>query len=122
MKNKIFKAVVIALLCVGTCGCGLFKKTPKNNGGDTVMTAMYGQTMIINSRQLDSVCFVDGLARELDKWLVVTYNDYETGEAITRYAYVKVIGESDELTYILTPKDTLYQLTKRFVKEEEEDE
>ena len=127
MKNWIYKFILLVCLGLSTYSCGLFKNLFKNtdNGQTTVMTApgMYGQTMLINARQLDSVCVVDGLSTDLEKWLVMTFYDYETGEKIDRYAFVKIIGQGEELTYILTPRDTLYEMTKRFVKEiVEEDE
>ena len=110
-----------------TYGCGLFRKVqkPTDNGQTTVMTSpgMFGQTDTINARQLDSVCVVDGLSNDLSKWLVMSFYDDETGNKIDRYAFIKMIGDDGELTYILTPIDTLYVLTKRYVTEiPEEDE
>lgn len=123
MKNKIFKIAVIMAMCASICGCGLFKKVPKQNEGNGITfgtPVMYGQTMLINNRQLDSICVVDGISRDLDKWILTSYYDYETHNRVDRYVFIKLISETDELTYILTPKDTLYRITKRIVKEEDE--
>lgn len=121
--NKIYKYLLAIALGLSICSCGLFRKVPKDNNNVTIGTpSMFGQTMMINSRQLDSVCVADGLSLNLDEWISTTYQDYETNEQIKRYAYIKVLGENEEMTYILTPVDTLYKLTKRFVKEMEETE
>lgn len=118
--NNFCKYVAIIALGLTVCACGLFRKVPKDNNNVTIGTpAMFGQTMTINSRQLDSVCVVDGLSLDLEEWISSTYQDYETNETIKRYAFIKVLGENEEMMYILTPVDTLYKLTKRFVKEVE---
>jgi hypothetical protein len=121
MKNKIFKLLAVLSLGVLLSGCGLFKKMPKQNDGDTAMgvPAMYGQTMVLTSWQLDSLCAVDGLSRDFSDWVSMSYVDYETGATIERYAYIKFVGEDDELTYILTPEGDTYKVLKRIVKEEE---
>lgn len=117
MKNKIFKFIVVAMLGVSISGCGLFRKTPRE--GDN--TAMYAQTVMYNARQLDSMCTVDGISANLQDWANMFYYDEETKERIDRYTFVKVMNENEEMVYILTPKDTLYKITKRYVKEAEEE-
>ena len=121
MKNKIFKVLTVMSLAVLLSGCGLFKKMPKQTDGDITMgvPAMYGKTMVLSSHQLDSLCAVDGLSRNLSDWISMAYVDFETGATIEKYAYIKFVGENDELTYILTPEGDAYKVTKRIVKEEE---
>ena len=62
---------------------------------------------------------MDGLSRDFSDWVSMSYVDYETGATIERYAYIKFVGEDDELTYILTPEGDTYKVLKRIVKEEE---
>ena len=121
MREKIFKIIVIAMIGLSTYGCGLFRKAQKTPTDVSYGTpAMYGQTMTINSRQLDSICTVDGISRNLDDWLSYFFFDYETNMKVDRYAYIKVLSETEEISYILTPVDTLYRITKRTVIEEDE--
>ena len=124
MRDKILKIFLIAAVGLSVSGCGLFKRWHKPAETDVTMgnPAMFAQTMIYNARQLDSMCVVDGLSTNLNDWLISTYYDYETNERVDRYAYIKVISEDEELSYILTPRDTLYKVTKRIVKEMEDEE
>lgn len=123
MRDKILKIFLIAAIGFSAYGCGLFKKAHKPSTDIVIGSqSMFAQTMIYNARQLDSMCFVDGLSANLNDWLLSSFYDYETSQRIDRYAYIKVISESEELSYILTPQDTLYKVTKRIVKETEDEE
>lgn len=102
-------------LCIS--GCRFFEGTNKPEREIVFgAPAMYGQTMVLNSRQLDSLCGADGLSRNLNDWIVTTYIDYETRDTVYRYTFIKKISKKEELTYILTPRDTLYKVIKRTVK------
>jgi hypothetical protein len=123
MKDEIFKFILVTAICLSTYGCGLFRKAQKPSSDENLgVPAMYGQTVMYNARQLDSMCVVDGISSDLSKWVSMAYYDFETQERIDRYAFIKVLNENEEMTYILTPVDTLYKITKRFIKEVEEDE
>ena len=126
MKNKICNLILVLMIGLSTYSCGLFRRLQGNTNKEqtTVMgtPAMFGRTDTINARQLDSVCVVDGLSTDLEKWLKMGFYDYETGKVVDRYAFIKTMAENEEMTYILTPIDTLYILTKRYVKEITEDE
>ena len=121
--NKVRKIALIFAIGLSLCGCGLFKNVPKNNENSTTLStpAMFGKTAMINLRQLDSICVVDGLSTNLEDWLKSTYVDYETNMPVNRYAFIKVLNEHEEMMYILMPVDTLYKLTKRYVKEVEDE-
>ncbi len=124
MKNGLIKFVISLVVGMCVCSCGLFKCFNKQQQQQTDANlgtpAMYGYTMTITNHQLDSICLVDALSRDLDDWLSTVYVDNETGATINRYAFIKTLEEDDELIYILTPVDTLYKITKRIVKPEEE--
>ena len=119
---KLKTLALIAFIGLSICGCGLFRKVPKNTNTNTTLgaSAMYGQTYTINDRQLDSVCFADKLSYDLNDWIKSTYLDYETNKIINKYIFIKTLNEKEEMVYILMPVDTLYELTKRFVREVEE--
>lgn len=123
MKGKIFKFILVTAICLSTYGCNLFRKAQKPSSDENLgAPAMYGQTVMYNARQLDSMCVADSISSDLSKWVYMVYYDYETQERVDKYTFIKVLNENEEMTYILTPVDTLYKITKRFVKEVEEAE
>lgn len=84
---------------------------------------MKAYTAMINARQLDSLCSVDNLSRDLNEWMQTAFYDYETNAKITKYVWINSISEDIETMYIIVPVDTLYDFTKRIIdlsKETEE--
>jgi hypothetical protein len=123
MKNSIFKWIAMFTVCVSIYSCGLFRRTPKPTDTTLGTPAMYGQTFMYNSRQVDSMCLADAISPDLENnWLSTQFVDDETGAAIRRYVFIKIMNDDEEMTYILTPVDTLYKVTKRYVKNVEEDD
>ena len=113
MKNLVFKFLVILFLVTNIIGCGCLKKQKQNNN-----SLMYGYEMLINNRQLDSICLVDNLNPHLDNWFATTFLDYETNKVVVQRMFIKELTDSTEAIYVLVEKDTLYLITKRIVKPE----
>lgn len=123
MKNSIFKWLAMVAVCAGIYSCGLFKKVTKPTDTTLGTPAMYGQTFMYNSRQVDSMCLADAISPDLENnWLSTQFVDDETNAVIKRYVFIKIMNDDEEMTYILTPVDTLYKVTKRYVINVEEDE
>ena len=122
MKSTLFKWITAFVVGVSVWSCGLIWKAQKPADTQMGTPALFGETVMYNARQVDSMCFVDGISNDLDNWLSSQFVDFETNSPVTRYAFIKVISDNEEMTYILTPVDTLYQVTKRYIKEVEEDE
>jgi hypothetical protein len=126
MKNKLLSLVVLFSIIFSFSGCGLLKKiTSKDSNNDTeiVMGAtqnMYQVTHEYDARQIDSMCVVDVLPRDLNDWILRSYNDYETKEYVTRYMYIKELNNNREMIYIVTPRGEVYVVSKRRVVTEEE--
>lgn len=110
MKNKIFKFLFLMILAMSIIGCGTARKSVEKDS--VISGAMYGFTKTITSAQLDSVCAADTLPRDLSKWNASAFTDFETRARITKMVYIK----SDEMMYILIPRDTLFKLTKMEVR------
>ena len=126
MKNKLLSLIVLFSIIFSFTGCGLLKKvTNKDNGSDTenvigTTQNMYQVMHEYNAQQVDSMCVVDVLPRDLNDWIRRSYNDYETKEYVTRYMYIKELNDNREMIYIVTPRGEIYVVSKRRVVTEEE--
>jgi hypothetical protein len=126
MKNKLLSLIVLFSIIFSFTGCGLLKKvTNKDNGSDTEIVMGTTQNMYqvmheYNAQQVDSMCVVDVLPRDLNDWIRRTYSDYETKEYVTRYMYIKELNDNREMIYIVTPRGEIYVVSKRRVVTEEE--
>ena len=113
MKIKNLLLFVATMLLVANC-C-LFRKVPKENNNDEGDAIMYGITMMLNERQLDSMITVDNLPL-LEDWINAGFYDYETNARVYKYTYIKELNENNELIYVTTVKDTLYKVVKRMTE------
>ena len=123
MKNKFLRFIALFSVILSLTGCGLLKKATINGNTETVMGTtqnMYQVTHEYNARQIDSMCVVDVLPRNLNDWIQRSYNDYETNEYVTRYMYIKEMNNNYEMIYIVTPRGEIYVVSKRRVVTEEE--
>ena len=68
-----------------------------------------------NEYQLDSICNVEKLPNDLEKWHYSDIYDYETHEKITQYVFIKEYNKKNEIIYIITVADSTYHFTKRVV-------
>lgn len=112
MKLRHLLLFAVTMLLVANC-C-LFRKAPKENNteGDAIM---YGITMMLNQRQLDSMITFDQLP-VLEDWINAGFYDYETNMRVYKYTYIKELNEDNELIYVTTVKDTLYKVVKRMTE------
>jgi len=112
MKNFLKKFSILILLLSSVIACGSLCKCHNSNEEGEKMFAV---TLTYNSRQLDSICVADTLITDIEKWLKSSYVDYETGKRTVKYTYIKRPNTKNEVTYVLVPIDTLYQITKRTI-------
>ena len=116
MKDLLPKTMVLLAVILMVFGCATTKRVKTND--EVVFGTMYGYTQVINNRQLDSICIVDVLPRNLNEWTSSNFYDYETGIKTVKKMYIKELNDRNELIYILIPRDTLYKITKRIGVEE----
>lgn len=126
MKNKIISFVMGALMLLSVSSCGLLSKVfggVQENGTDIVAgQSMFMVTHEYSTYQLDSMCVADGLPKNLDQsWISRTYLDYETRQYVSKYMYIKELNNNYEMIYTVTPKYEMFIVSKREVKEEEND-
>lgn len=62
--------------------------------------------------QFDSVCISDSIPNNLNMWITVPMKDYEEGEKIYRYLYIKKL-DSLEAMYLLYKDKEKYKIGKR---------
>ena len=121
MKNKLLSLIVLLSIVFSFTGCGMLSKIFHKEGGENTETVlgttqnMYQIVHDYDARQVDSMCVADILPRNLNDWLRRSYNDYETGEYVTRYMYIKELNDNYEMIYIITPRGEIYVVSKRRV-------
>jgi len=125
MKNKFLSLIVLFSIIFSFTGCGLINKISNKGNGDkeAVMGTtqnMYQVVHMYTVQQVDSMCVVDVLPRDLNNWISKSYNDYETKKYIVRYMYIKELNNDAEMIYILTERGDMYAVSKRKVVSEEE--
>lgn len=69
-----------------------------------------------NEYQLDSICNVERLPNDLNKWYGTPIYDYETHEKIDQYVFIKEYKWGSEVIYTITAVDSTYHFTKRIVE------
>lgn len=107
-KMKNYLKILLSLIVFISISCGVSKNTPSES------VSMMSLTKWITEYQLDSVCFHDHIARDLDEWFSMPFYDYETGATINRKMFIKYSDDSvDNIYYFITPTDSLYEFTKR---------
>lgn len=103
MKRLLLFIVTILLFV----GCGVSNKVNSTR-------SIFGYVKNIDCRQLDSICIVDGLNRDVTQWMKMQFYDYETSDIITEWLYVKDLTETYDVMYILREKGNCkYRITKR---------
>jgi hypothetical protein len=69
-----------------------------------------------NEYQLDSICNVERLPNDLNKWYGTFLYDYETNEKINQYIFIKEYSWKNETIYTIVVDDSTYYFTKRIVE------
>lgn len=123
MKKFLLNLFVAVILAASSCH-PLVEITEKPDITDTTTVTtdttlgnlnpgMYMKTYLYTPFQLDSMCVVDVLPRNLNDWTKNTLTDFETNMTIVRYAYMKEFNELYEMLYIVTPEGDIYIVQKR---------
>ena len=109
---KLFKYIIISLILF-ICACGNVKTTfvPEY---ETHMMNEYES--VYTCWQLDSICAVDSIDRDLNSWIYLPLRDKETGENVSLYMYIKSLGEHEAIYRVQEIDDCLYKITKRITK------
>ena len=120
MKNKFLSFIVLFSIIFSFTGCGLIKKISNKGNSDTEVVMGTTQNMYqimheYNARQIDSMCVVDALPRDLNEWLSKSFNDYETNEYVVRHMYIKELNNNREMIYLITERGEMYVVSKRSV-------
>lgn len=95
------------------CACTT-TKTPYTQEYDNLMVNEYEG--YYNKHQLDSICIVDTIEPNLEKWHILGLRDGETNENVTQYLYIKTLGEFESIYRVQKINDDRYKITKRITK------
>jgi uncharacterized protein YaiE (UPF0345 family) len=95
-KNNMKKALQIFFLFItmlSTISCGeTWRITHNQTHDEYTIGTMYARVFQYSTRQVDSMCVVDGLPRNLEDWANSSYNEYETGRRVVKMVYIKCIS------------------------------
>lgn len=96
--------------------------TPKSifNDGSKIIEGQMSNLEVVyyNQHQMDSMCIADTLP-ELSNWQLIENRDYESGNKISLYFYLKqdtIINQ--ELLYRAEKNDSEFKVTKRLTKQQ----
>ena len=89
--------------------CGSSYNWYKIGNGDNMRNEY---ELYLSEYQFDSMCVVEGLPNDFDKWLSMPFADYETKVPLYRYMYINRM-DSFEVIYIITKYGDNYELIKR---------
>ena len=110
MKKLLFVMVMMLMLAC----------TPKSifNDGSKIIEGQMSNLEVVyyNQHQMDSMCIADTLP-ELSNWQLIENRDYESGNKISLYFYLKqdtIINQ--ELLYKAEKNDSEFKVTKRLTK------
>ena len=112
MKKLLFILVMMLILAC----------TPKSifNDGSKIIEGQMSNLEIVyyNQHQMDSMCIADTLP-ELSNWQLIENRDYESGNKISLYFYLKqdtIINQ--ELLYRAEKNNSEFKVTKRLTKQQ----
>ena len=115
MKKFITNLLAAVMLCLSVASCGWLRNICKNDVEPTYGTSMMNSYVMEATRwQIDSICAADALPT-MDKWIVKSFRDNETGVSIYKYMYIKSLGK-DEVIYIIVGNSEPYSLQRRITK------
>lgn len=103
MKKIIIFILFFIFLCIGCTTTRVLRNS---------IRSMYKQY------QFDSICQVERLPNDLDKWHGNFLYDYETNKKIAQYIFIKNIDRKNEIIYTITvnDNDSVYYFAKRIVE------
>lgn len=91
--------------------CGTVKRSFLTNEYDNHMYNLFEG--YFTEYQLDSICRVDMIERDISKWYVIPLYDYETKENVSQYMYIMSLGEYECIYRVQPLDDGRYKITKR---------
>ncbi len=121
-KLRVFMLGLLTAILL--TGCGQTRNFASAGYGDeiyygasvqTTDDIMRTYTHYYTLAQIDSMCIIDKLPRNLDEWVTEKYLDFEYSKYIIKRMYIKVYSEESELIYTIIPREELYKVTKRYV-------
>ena len=102
------KLIILILFLLLSCGPGKLLTWEKIGYGDVMVEEIKN----IGPAQFEVICQKDTIPQNLDLWEKTWFKDYETGEMIYQYGYMK----REDTIYILLQTSGGWTITKRTIK------
>ena len=114
MKNVLKHILTSVIVTMFFIGCATMKHQQTDVAFGTSMKIAY---VIDNAKtyQIDSIVLADTLP-SVDRWMHMTYMDYETNKRILKKMYIRTYENGSESTYIIIGDNEPYKITKRIIK------
>lgn len=113
MKKFLPSLFVLFCFLISIVSC-----TPKKWLYEGVDGTMKNEILgVFTQQQIDSLCIADTLPINLGEWIPLLTRDYESGEKMQQYLFIKK-HSSDETIYVITrySDNENYRIQKRSVK------
>lgn len=112
VKYVYMKKILVLFILLLALSC-----TPKivindSNKGDIMIKTMNGN---YSNEQFDSMCVADTLPNDFSKWQTFYAADYETGDKIIIYLYLKECGTNESVYKVECISDDSVKIIKRVI-------
>ena len=109
--KKLISLFVLFLLISCTPIVSIYDSPDK---GDKMFRTMNG---LYSIEQFDSMCISDTIPNSFSEWVESGFKDYETGEKIRLYLYMKENGKTEYVYRVEVLKNDSVKITKRVITE-----
>lgn len=112
-KKILFPFLIISFIFISFIGCKTAKWYEEGIDG----TMKNELVAIFTQQQIDSICIADTLPINLKEWIPLLNRDYEEGDKIQQYIFVKRYVNGETVYIISQVNDSNnYRIQKRSVK------
>jgi len=121
--NLLIKLIFVLILCITPISCHHLNNIENqtieisSNDNQTYGMSMYNAFEREFTRiQFDSICKVDRISNDLNKWYIFSSRDGENGLPFNEYMYIKYDNISESIYRLIKIDNNTYKITKRIKK------
>jgi len=107
------RKLLLFFIFLTACSSKITTDGGEENIGNTMINVINKKLSIT---QFDSLCVADTLPSNLEYWRFLGVKDYESGEKVSLYMYLKFNGKNETTYRAEDTKDDSIKITKRLIK------